>query len=352
MAARVTYDQELKGLRDYILSEESEDAKRHFIFPLFEKLFRDKFKSESSAQGADVYIEGRIIVECKTHYSQWLEGFYQAMHYHKRFGLAYSIIIVIAHKFVGIWRVNKLPEFAVRTAHLSDANEAPNAIGRLNARHTSKTEKKEIQDRSIYWLEPKDLSGDWSTGEGKAITKEVYEILNILRNADAERLQVNTRNFIENIELLKRYFDQPIDAVHCFYSIVAYWDITSVVSTDERGEDIRVMGFKGQKHSEQINIKPSQFPDFKKFVESRYIFTNEGSGLKVDYYFSRFDEVMARIDPEYVRQHGIFFYRHQSEQVRPLVCEGEARDPARRAVCLVRSSRRIRELDLELERQP
>jgi hypothetical protein len=30
-------------------------------------------------------------------------------------------------------------------------------------------------------------------------------------------------------------------------------------------------------------------------------------GLTVDYYFSRFDEVMARIDPEYVKQHGIFF---------------------------------------------
>ncbi|HJP64178.1 MAG TPA: hypothetical protein VJ844_12090, partial [Mucilaginibacter sp.] len=46
---------------------------------------------------------------------------------------------------------------------------------------------------------------------------------------------------------------------------------------------------------------------FKKFVESHYVFTNEGSGLTVDYYFSRFDEVMAAIDPEYVKQHGIFF---------------------------------------------
>jgi hypothetical protein len=47
--------------------------------------------------------------------------------------------------------------------------------------------------------------------------------------------------------------------------------------------------------------------DFRKFVESHYVFTNEGSGLTVDYYFSRFDEVIAAIDPEYVKQHGIFF---------------------------------------------
>ena len=307
MAVKVTYDKELRQLVDYLKSEESEDAKRPLIFPLFQKLFKDKFKSESSACGADVYIEGKIIVECKTHYSQWLDGFYQALHYQKKHGLAYSIVIVIAQKYVGIWRVNKIPEFAVRLAHLSDANAAPSSIGKENARNTSNTEKRQIQNSAIYWLEPKDLAGDYFKGEAKSITIEVHEILNILKNTDTERLQVNTRNFIEHIELLKRYFELPIDAVHCFYSIVAYWDITSVVSTDERGEEIRVIGFKGQKYSEFVDIKPSQFREFKKFVESRYIFTNEGSGLTVDYYFSRFDEVMARIDPEYVKQHGIFF---------------------------------------------
>lgn len=44
---------------------------------------------------------------------------------------------------------------------------------------------------------------------------------------------------------------------------------------------------------------------FKKFVGSRFIFTNEGSELTVDYYFSRFDEVISRIDREYVKQNGI-----------------------------------------------
>jgi hypothetical protein len=307
MAVKITYHNELNQLIAYLKSEESEDAKRPLIFPLFQKLFKDKFKSESSASGADVYIEGKILVECKTNFASWLEGFYQAMHYHKKHGLAYSIIFVIAHKFVGIWKVNKLPEFPIKMAHLSDPSIAPSTIGRENAKQTPITEKKLIQESAIYWLEPKDLAGDYFEGTGKSITIEVHEILNILLHTDAERLQVNTRNFIEQIEILKNFFEHPIDAVHCFYSIVAYWDITSIVSTNDYSNEIRVVGFKGQKFSEEVSIKPSQHKEFKKFVESRYIFTNEGSGLTVDYYFSRFDEVMARIDPEYVKQHGIFF---------------------------------------------
>ena len=305
--AKITYTEELKKFREYLRSESNEDAKRPLLYPLFQKLNKDRFKIESDARGADVYIEGQIIVESKTSYASWLEGFYQALHYHKKHGLVYSIIVVVAHKYVGIWRVNKLPEFAVLMAHTSDANVAPNVIGKENAKKTSPAERKLIQDSAMYWLDPKDLAGDFFKGEGKSIEYEAFEILNILKNAGAERLQMNTHNFIEHIELLKKFFENPIDAVHCFYSIIAYWDITSVVSTNEYSDKIRLVGFKGQKNSEEVIINASRFKEFKKFVENRYIFTNEGSGLTVDYYFSRFDEVMARIDPEYVKQHGIFF---------------------------------------------
>lgn len=304
---RVTFTEEIKQLKKYLYSDSNEDAKRHLLFPFFQKLNRDKFKSESDACGADVYVEGQIIVEAKTDYSDWLEGFYQALHYQKKFGLVYSVIVVIAHKFVGIWSVNKLPEFAVIMAHTSDAQKAPNVIGKENARKTTQQSKKEIRDKAIYWLEPKDLAGDYFAGEAKSIDYEVFEILNILRNTGVERLQMNTRNFIEHIELLKKYFDHPIDAVHAFYTMVAYWDITSAVSYNESSEKVCLVGFKSQKFSDSIPVKMNHFKEFKKFVESRFIFTNEGSGLTVDYYFSRFDEVISRIDPEYVKQHGIFF---------------------------------------------
>ncbi len=305
--SKVTFTEEIKQLKNYLYSESNEDAKRPLLYPLFQKLYRDKFKIESDACGADVYIEGQIIVEAKTHYSDWLDGFYQALHYHKKHGLVYSVIVVIAHKFVGIWRLNKLPEFAVILAHTANAQIAPNVTGRENARKTAQLNKKLIKDSAIYWLEPKDLEGSYFAGEAKSIVFELHEILSILKHPGVERLQMNTRNFIEHIELLKKYFDHPIDAVHAFYSMVAYWDITSTVSYNENSNKICLVGFKGQKNSDQIPIDPILFKEFKKFIETRYIFTNEGSGLTVDYYFSRFDEVISRIDPEYVKQHGIFF---------------------------------------------
>jgi len=305
--SKVTFTEEIRQLKNYIFSESNEDAKRPMLYPLFKKLYKEKFKIESDACGADVYIEGQIIVEAKTHYSDWLDGFYQALHYHKKHGLVYSVIVVIAHKFVGIWRLNELPEFAVILAHTADAQIAPNVTGRENARKTAQLNKKLIKEAAIYWLEPKDLEGSYFAGEAKSIVFELHEILSILKHPGVERLQMNTRNFIEHIELLKKYFDHPIDAVHAFYSMVAYWDITSTVSYNENSNKICLVGFKGQKNSDQIPINPILFKEFKKFVESRFIFTNEGSGLTADYYFSRFDEVISRIDPEYVKQHGIFF---------------------------------------------
>lgn len=304
---KATFSEEIKQLKKYLYSESNEDAKRPLLYPFFKKLNPDKFKIESDACGADVYIEGQIIVEAKSHYSDWLDGFYQALHYHKKHGLVYSVVVVIAHKFVGIWKVNQLPEYAVIMAHTSDAQKAPNVIGKENTKKTAHLSKKEIRDKAIYWLEPKDLTGDYFAGEAKSIDYEIYEILNILRNSNVERLQMNTRNFIDQIELLKKYFEHPIDAVHAFYSMVAYWDITSTVSLNDNSGKIYLTGFKGQKTSDPIQINPTLFKEFKKFVESRFIFTNEGSGLTVDYYFSRFDEVISRIDPEYVKQHGIFF---------------------------------------------
>ena len=76
----VTYGGELEHLKDYLRSDLNEDSKRHLLFPIFKKLFKDKLKSESEAQGADLYVEGAIIVEAKTEAKQWDEGFFQALH--------------------------------------------------------------------------------------------------------------------------------------------------------------------------------------------------------------------------------------------------------------------------------
>src|ERR1700730_15283253 len=301
---QTVYADELQKLREYLQSDHNEDAKRPLLYPLFQKLFRDKFKIESNANGADVYVEGKLIVESKTSYSQWLEGFYQALHYQKRFGLAYNTIIIVANKYIGIWKVNNLPEFAVILAHTTDSLYAPTKAGAENSRKTQKAQREAIKDKAFYWLEPKQLD-DNQIG-GKSLYIESYEILKILNNLESDRLQVNTHNFIETIESMKSFFHHPIEAVHAFYTIVAFWDITSTAATKDNGE-LQVVGFKGHHISDVVNVPVELIKEFKKYIENRYVFTNEGSGITVDYYFSRFDEVMARLDPAYVKQHGIFF---------------------------------------------
>jgi len=305
MAKGTTFHEELKKLEDYLKSNANEDAKRPLLYPLFSKLFKEKFKIESAAAGADVYIEGVLLVESKTDASQWLEGFYQALHYSRKYGLAYNTIMVIANNFCAIWRLDKLPEYAVLLSKTIDPTKAPNVVGKENAKKTAKHHKIEIQNRARYWVIPKDFEADAFSG-GKSYTIECHQILKELRNLDADRSQINRHNFIMQIERMKAYFEHPIDAIHAFYAIIPYWDITSRLAESENGE-IRVVGYSGTKFSDAIEIPHRHVREFKRFVEHQYIFTNEGSGLTVDYYFSRFDEVLATVDPEYVKQHGIFF---------------------------------------------
>ena len=47
MAKNITFDHELRSLQKYIESNENEDAKRQLLYPLFTKLFKDKFSIES-----------------------------------------------------------------------------------------------------------------------------------------------------------------------------------------------------------------------------------------------------------------------------------------------------------------
>lgn len=304
--AQQNFSNELESLKKYIRSSDNEDARRPLLYPLFKKLYGDKMKIESAACGADVYIDGLLIVEAKSDFNQWLEGFYQALHYQKKYGLGYHTVMVIANEFIGLWKLNKLPEFVTILSKTSDPHIAPNEIGKTNAKKTTVQIKRQIQESAFYWLTPKDLIGDIFAG-AKNLTTESYEILKILKNIDSDRQIIGTHNFINSIERMKTMFATPIEAVHAFYSIIYFWDITSKVTTNEKGDEVRVLGYHGNKHSELVLIHPHKIEEFKRFVESQYIFTNEGSGLTVDYYFSRFDEVLATIAPDYVKQHGIFF---------------------------------------------
>lgn len=255
MAKTITFDKELRDLQKYIESNENEDAKRHLLYPLFTKMFPNKFSIESgkNTHGADGYVEGQLIVEAKSTFSQWLEGFYQALHYKKKYGLSYNSIMVISHEFCAIWKIKSLPKFAVILSNTSDANVAPSTIGKLNASKTQKANAILIKDAAQYWLNPKDLKGELFNGKKSLIT-ETYEIFKVLKYIDSERIQVNKHNFIHNIERMKLFFDTPIDAVHAFYSIIPYWDITSKVSLQGQSENLVISAFSGTQTSDPILI--------------------------------------------------------------------------------------------------
>lgn len=292
----------------YINSNESENAKTAGVRQFFAQVFgKDNFTYESAANSADGYVKGRLVVELKTKHEDWLPGFYQALHYQKR-GLGFAHVAVITHRFIGLWRLDKLPETARIFSHQALPLLAPNEVGRELAKKTTKALRQQIldaaQDGGFLFNHLKDDIDD----RAKSATIACFGFLQKLRYLDQHRVPVMPESFLATIEEMQAFFDKPIEAVHAFYDIVRYWDITSMVPRREFALDtVQVVGRSGNVQSEPLAVDPARQEAFRQFVQQHYIFTNEGSGLTTDYYFSRFDEVMQRLDPAYVKQHGIFF---------------------------------------------
>lgn len=293
---------ELQNLYKRVIGDETENASDHLVFPFFQKIFGN-IKKQSEAKGADIYIDGRLVVELKTKNSDWLIGFFQALHYKKK-GLSFSAITVISNHFIGLWKIANLPEEAITIADASDPATAPNEIGKINARECNKGLESEILKKSSFLF-----NFEIIRMYPNSIEEQLFEYQNQLENLDNIRCQVNTGNFLKAIGALKPFFPDPLQAIHCFYTIAPYWDITSTVpeAHPSSPDKLFILGKNGKKMSDPIIIAPNHHQDFAKYVESHYLFTNDNEGLTVDYYFSRFDEALAEHDPDYVKQHGIFF---------------------------------------------
>ena len=306
--AKKTFFEELNAFRKFLESEANEDAKRHLIHPLLVKIFHSRVKFESDAERADAYIEGQLVVEVKTDFSQWLEGFYQALHYHRKHGLGFHTVMVVAHKFVAIWKLSKLPDGYKEWIGTAELKISPSEIGKNLARRTDKELKLAIKNAADCWFEPDELNN--TIKKGKGLSDVAYFVKDKLEHLDSERKQINTFDFIRVIERMKTFFATPMEAIHCFYTMAPYWDATSKIACVADTEKVNVLSqrFPDQlRLSDSFEIKTPQFDSFKQFVENQYLYTNGGSGISVDYYFAVFDEVLATVDPDYVKQHGVFF---------------------------------------------
>ncbi len=295
---------ELKGLENYILSQNSEDSKRKDVYPFFTKTFGKDFQTESAAEGADGYVAGQLLVELKSKYDDWLKGLYQGLHYRK-LGLTFPHIAVISHKFIGIWNINNLPQDCLKLADEADSQISPSGIGQINANKTGKALKAKIFQSNSFNLIKEDIGGLFLSIDG-----ELRGFSHFVKNLDKARIQINLRNFIDHIQRMERFFETPQDAINAFYTIVGYWGDTSKISQIGQRNEVVLNDPSRDVSSEPLAIDSQNQAGFKKFVESHYIFTNEGSGITYDYYFSRFDEVISRLNPDYAKQHGIFFTDH------------------------------------------
>lgn len=296
---------ELDGLQNYITSKSNEDAKRKDVYPFFLKLFGKDFKTESDATGADGYVAGKIVLELKSKNEDWLKGLYQGLHYRKK-GLTFPHVAVISHKFIGLWKLNDLPKKCLELADEADSQISPNQIGITNANRTSNAEATAILKSSAYLIEKGDFSGLFA----KDFNVERRAFTHALKYLDEARIMINLRNFIDCIERMEEFFSTPMEAIHAFYGVVGYWGDTSTVNRVGERNEVQVNDPSRQVNSEPIQMDERHIEKFRKFVEGHYVFTNEGSGITYDNYFSRFDEAIARVDNDYAKQHGIFFTDH------------------------------------------
>ena len=271
-------EKELAQIHLALTNGSNEDAKRPLVYPFFKAVFPDKFKVESEAEGSDIYIQGKLLVELKG--NDWLAGFYQAQHYLKK-GLSFFNICVLQNDFVALWRLNddSIPKEARKLAKESDPHVAPSTIGRRNAKATSKALRNAILKSCTFLYQPQKDSL-FSKQSSLALRGWLQQ----LNNLDAARLQVRPDNFIDAVEKLEEFLPTKMEAIHCFYAIVGSWDVTSKVTRID-DDNLSVTSFATRRQSDKIKIASHKQDAFIKFIEERYIFTNEGSGLTVDYYF-------------------------------------------------------------------
>lgn len=295
----------IEQLKKYLLSAGTENSSDDFVHGYFREIFQGKYTRASEALDADGYVEGKLIIELKTDAKDIYAGLYQGLHYHTR-GLTFTTICVISQKFIGLWRIKDLPEFVNEYADASDNQKAPNEVGRINARKTNKGQKNEILESAAFKILPQEFEDQLFVTDPTILLSQFSDYL---KNLEAGRLQIRPSNFITKIQQLERFFPQntALSAIHCFYAMVGYWDVNSEVVEVANSDDLQLIDLRKKRGSEALKISPRFHEAFKKFVQNHYVFVNSGSGLTADYYFSRFDEVISRLDEQYAIQHGIFF---------------------------------------------
>src|SRR5690348_75884 len=154
-----TFSSEINLLWNYLINPQTESSKRKFVYPLFMKIFGDKFLTENEASNADGYVEGKLLVELKSEKDEWIEAVFQALHYEK-LEPKFSAICVITKGFLALWKLEDLPVDVLKLAKSASAFDAPNAVGKRLAKQFKKSKNSVIElfNTAKYHFDPKDVN--------------------------------------------------------------------------------------------------------------------------------------------------------------------------------------------------
>lgn len=285
----------VRNLQDYLLqpSERNEDL----AIAYFRSVYGAPFQRQSDAANADGYVAGHFILELKGHFRDWYSALFQGLAY-ERNGLSFSLVVVCAKGFLGIWRTDDIPD-EIRNAILSES-VAASTVGRQYAKRYINHRAHIL--RKAVWYRP-ELEGELFLRTPDAFESAIKSFQSTLDQQRKVRQPITLSNFVAKLKEMVEYFDRrgPIRAVRAFYSMIyGPWDDASVVSINRRHDDRATLG-----GAEITDLVPARRNQFKQFVENHSI--RLGAGHNVDDFFSKYDEALDVVDKDFRVKHGIFF---------------------------------------------
>ncbi|OFZ53028.1 MAG: hypothetical protein A2428_17970 [Bdellovibrionales bacterium RIFOXYC1_FULL_54_43] len=282
-------------LREYLFqpSERNEDLALSY----FREIYGEQFKRQNDAANADGYVAGHFVLELKGDTNDWYAALFQGLAYRNK-GLAFSLLVVAAKHFLGLWQVDNIPE-EIRN-EVADAEGAPNAIGKKMAKKFAAKQTQLL--RKATWYRP-ELFGGLFSEKPELFAEAIKTFEKALKDKKKVRQPVTLKNFVQVLGEMKQFFDpnQPIKAVRAFYSMIyGPWDDASTVVLNQRYDDRATIG-----GVEISYLVPGRRSKFKEFVENRAVSLKAGENI--DDFFARYDEALDVVDSDFRVKNGIFF---------------------------------------------
>src|SRR3954469_3750573 len=283
------------GLLAFLL-QPHERANEDLAIAYFRRLFGESFTRQQDARRADGYVAGSFVLELKGDAAGWLSALFQGLAYQNQ-ELDFGQIVVAARNFLAVWQVSDIPE-EIR-AEIAAAVGAPNTVGRRFARKYA-SRKSELL-RLATW-NGADLFTPLFQSQSQLVLDRLNVLERTLRSGAKVRQKITLRNFPTMLREMAVYCDpdQPIKTVRAFYSMIYAWTDGSRLQISNKARDQATLG--GEIITSLVDAKRAAFKDF---VEARYVALDDDTDY--DDFFARYDSALDAVDPEFRRQHGMFF---------------------------------------------